>query len=63
MSLTPLPPEAGKADRTAYWRTYYLANREKKIEAAKASYRRRVAAERATKPRRPGAPRFYARIA
>lgn len=60
MSLTVLSAERGTQDRRAYWRAYYLANRERKIEQAKASYRRRVAAKRAAKPRKPGAPRFYA---
>jgi len=59
VSLVVLSAERGTRDRRAYWRAYYLANRERKIEQAKASYRRRAAVKKA-KPRKAGAPRFYA---
>ena len=58
MSLTPIAADSGKTDRREYWRRYYLANRERKIAAAKAAYRRRVAAAKAAK-QRARAPRFY----
>lgn len=46
------------ADRRAYWRAYYRANREKKLASANARNHRLAAERKAAKKRRI---RFYAR--